>query len=169
MSFRTSGRFVAASLAAITLLAPPPEAQAQVFTQPYVGLGYADGFTALAGLNFMKDLAVDEDALVDEPGPVLNWFAAAGLRTHDTQATGELGLGVVFPTGGANLGYIGPIAIGSVHPWGGGGGVRLAGGFGAGLAWLTAGVIKLDRRSGVKAIVSLDLTKAFICDVTPLC
>jgi len=120
-------------------------------------------------VNFLKDLTVDEDAIVDEPGPVLDGFLAAGLRTHTTQLTGELGLGVVFPTGGATLGYIGPVAIGSVHPWGGGGGVRLAGGFGAGLAWLTAGIIKLEDRRGVKAIVSVDLTQSFICDVTPVC
>ncbi len=155
--------------AALLVLAPVHHARAQVFKQPYVGLGYADGFTGLVGINFLKDLMVEEDALVDEPGPVLNGFLAAGVRTHRTALTGELGLGVVFPTGGANLGYIGPVAIGSVHPWGAGGGVRMAGGFGAGLAWLTAGIVKLDGRDGVKAIVSVDLTKAFICDVTPVC
>jgi len=155
--------------AVLLVLAPMDAARAQVFVQRYVGLGYADGFTGLVGLNFLKDLMVEEDALVDEPGPVLNGFLAAGVRTNATQLTGQLGLGVVFPTGGANLGYVGPVAIGSVHPWGGGGGVRLAGGFGAGLAWLTVGVVKLDGRDGAKALVSVDLTRAFICDVTPVC
>ena len=43
------------------------------------------------------------------------------------------------------------------------------GGFGAGMAWLTLGVMKLNERSGVSAIVNIDLTTAFICDVTSIC
>jgi len=156
-------------VAAIVVVAAPHGLDAQVFTQPYVGLGYADGFTALLGLNLLKDLtAADEDALVDEGGPILSGFVSAGLRTNDTQVTGLYGLGVVLPTGGA-VSSIGPIAFGSVHPWGGGGGLRLAGGFGAGLGWLTAGVIKLEDRSGVRVLANLNLTWAFVCDVTPVC
>ena len=170
MSLRAPARLTTAIAALLLALAPAHGARAQVLTQPILSLGYADGFTALAGLNLLDDLGGGgDDALVDEPGAVLNGFAAAGVRTHDVQLTGELGLGVLFPTGDANLGYWGPVALGTLHPWGGGGGVRLAAGFGAGLAWVTAGVIGLHDRGGAKVIVNVDLTKAFICDVTPLC
>ena len=144
-------------------------ADAQVIRQSYVGLGYSDGWTALFGLQFLKDLAAgDDDPVVDEAGAVLHGYAAGGVRTNPGDLTGHFGLGLLFPTGGEPA-YWGPIALASANPAGIGGGVRLAGGFGAGLAWLTGGVMKLRGRDGVSAIVSVDLTTAFLCDVSGIC
>ncbi|MDE2763961.1 MAG: hypothetical protein OXK74_14440 [Gemmatimonadota bacterium] len=164
---RASGRLCTGFAIALASLTPPGTADAQVFGHPYLGAGYADGFAALVGVNFLKDLGPgDDDARYDEARPVLHAFAAAGVRASDARATGALGLGVLFPTG---LGYVGPLGIGAVRPWGGGGGVRLAAGFGAGPAWLTAGVIRLEGRGGVGALVILDLSLALVCDATPVC
>jgi hypothetical protein len=165
------GRHAVATLvAAVVVVAAPRAVEAQVLTQPYLSGGWVDGVTGQFGINLLRDLtSSDDDALVSEPGPALNGFLSAGVRTRPTQATGFFGLGLMFPKGDPNLAYYGPVGVGSVHPWGWGGGVRVAGGFGAGLAWLTAGVIKLDDRNGIKPLASLDLTFAFLCDVTPIC
>ena len=144
-------------------------AEAQVITQSYVGAGYSDGWTATIGLQFLKDLAaVEDDPVVDEGGMVLTGYAAGGVRTNPNDLTAHFGLGVLFPTDGEPA-YWGPVALASVNPAGGGGGVRIAGGFGAGMAWVTLGAMKLKGRSGTSAIVNIDLTTAFICDVTPIC
>jgi hypothetical protein len=144
-------------------------AEAQVITQSYVGGGYSDGWTATIGLNFLKDIsAVEDDPVVDEGGMVLTGYAGGGVRTNPGDLTAQFGLGLLLPTDGEPA-YWGPVALVSVNPWGGGGGVRIAGGFGAGMAWLTLGVMKLNERSGISPVVNVDLTTAFICDVTPIC
>lgn len=156
-------------LAVLTTALIVTSGEAQVIRQSYVGVGHADGWTAMFGLQFLNDISVGEDdRVVDEGGAVLTGFAAAGLRTNPTDITAHFGLGVLFPTGG-ELAYWGPVGLASVNPAGGGGGIRLVGGFGAGLAWLTVGAIKLEGRSNPSLSLNLDLTPAFICDATPIC
>lgn len=143
-------------------------ADAQVIRQTYIGVGYSDGWTALFGFQFLKELSADEDARVVEAAPSLIGYAAGGVRTNPDDLTAQFAFGVVFPTDGA-IPYWGPVALGSLSPIGGGVGVRLGAGFGAGLAWLTAGVMKLDERGGASAHVNVDLTTAFLCDITQIC
>jgi len=161
-----------AHAALVTLLASvifAAGADAQVIRQTYIGVGHSDGWTALFGFQFLKELSEpDPDARVIEAQPSLIATAAGGVRTNPDDLTAQFALGVIFPTDGA-IAYWGPVGLGSLSPIGGGGGVRLGAGFGAGLAWLTAGVMKLDGRGGASAHVNVDLTTAFLCDITQIC
>ncbi len=158
----------AALVALLTSVLFAAGTDAQVIRQTYAGVGHSDGWTALFGFEFLKELSADEDARVIEAAPSLVGYAAGGVRTNPDDLTAQFAFGVVFPTDGA-IAYWGPVGLGSLSPIGGGGGVRLGAGFGAGLAWLTAGVMKLEGRDGVSAHVNLDLTTAFLCDITQIC
>jgi len=142
--------------------------EAQVSTQAYVGAGYADGFTGMVGVQFLNVFLPDEDARVVDGQNALHGYAAAGVRSNPGDLTAQFGLAYLFPTANEPA-YWGPVVLASINPAGGGGGLRLAGGFGAGLAWLTVGAIKLDGRDGVSAIVNLDVTTDFICDLVSFC
>ena len=109
----------------------------------------------------------EEDARVVEGQNALHGYAAAGVRSNPGDLTAQFGLAYLFPTSGDPT-YWGPVALASINPAGAGGGLRVAGGFGAGLAWLTVGAIKLNDR-GTSAIVNLDITTDFICDLVSFC
>lgn len=142
-------------------------ASAQVRPQPYLGLGYSDAPTLMFGFQFLKDSGGDEDALVDEGGLAFQAFAAGGFRDSFGKLSAQGGAGVLWPTDGDTPAYWGPTVLASLDPGGLGGGLRLAGLFGGGFLWLTAGAIHVE--DSWAAHINLDVTTSFLCDVSNLC